>query len=101
MLQDVRRGQPEHSVPLETQRTSRSTAWQKIFALTRRHDTAQRALRTGDRRPVPQRGDDQRQGAPLARRRGTRRPSPQVVGQAAPELELQEARHVRERAPQP
>ena len=63
---DVPRDQPEHSLPLETERTSRSTARQGDFAVTRRHDTAERAHHGGDRRPVPQRGDDQRLGVRLA-----------------------------------
>ena len=72
---DVRRDQPEHSLPLEAERASRSTARQEKSAATRRHDTAERAHHAGDRRPVLQRGDDQRPGAPVARHRGTRRPS--------------------------
>ena len=43
---DVRRDQPEHSVPLETERGS--TAWQEKSALTRRHDTAERAHPASD-----------------------------------------------------
>ena len=64
---DVRRDQPEHSLPLETELASRSAARQEDFAVTRRHDTAVRAHPASDRRPVPQRGD---------RRRGARQPSP-------------------------
>ena len=67
---DVRRDQPQHSLPLETERTAR----QKDFAVIRRRDMAQRAHHAVDQRPMPQRGDDQRLGARLARRRGTRRP---------------------------
>ena len=52
---DVRRDQPEHSLPLETERATSSTARQEDFAVTRRHDTAQRAHHAGVRRPVPQR----------------------------------------------
>ena len=72
MPQDVQRDQPEHSLPLETGRATSSTAGQEDFALTRRHDTAERAHHAGARRPV--------------------------VGPAAPArhaLELQEARQVR------
>ena len=55
----VRRDQPEYSVPLETERATRSTARQEDLALTR-HDAAERAHPACDRRPVPQRGDDNR-----------------------------------------
>ena len=65
----LRRDQPEHSLPLETERTTSSTARQENCCLTRRDDTAQRARHAGDRRPVSQRGDDQRLGARLARGR--------------------------------
>ena len=101
---DVRRDQPEHSLPLETERTSRSTARQEDLAVTRRHDTAERAHPASVRRPVPQRCDDQRPGARVARRGGTRHASPRVVceeGPARHAKELQEAHQVRERAPQP
>ena len=102
---DVRRDQPTHSLPVETEHTTSSTAWQgTLFALTRRRDTAQRAHHAGDRRPVPERGHDPRLGARMARRGGNRRPFRRYLGQAAPAwlaLELQEARQVRERAPQP
>ena len=54
---------PEHPVPLETQRTSSSATRQEDFAVTRRHDTAQRAHHAGVRRPLPQRGDDHELGA--------------------------------------
>ena len=37
---DVRRGQPEHSVPLETEHANNSTAGEEDFAVTRRHDTS-------------------------------------------------------------
>ena len=33
--QNVRRDQPEHSPPPETERTTSSTAWQENFAVTR------------------------------------------------------------------
>ena len=46
VLRDVRRDQPEYSQPLETERTSRSTARQEGFAVN-----------AGVRRLVPQRGD--------------------------------------------
>ena len=52
MLPDVQRDQPEHSPPLETERAASSTARQEDFALTCRHDTAQRAHHAGLRRPV-------------------------------------------------
>ena len=38
---DVRLGQQEHSVPLETEHASRSTARQEECALTRGRDTAE------------------------------------------------------------
>ena len=104
LCRDFRRGQREHSLPLEAQLTSRSTAWQEWCAVFRRHYKAERAHPASDRRPVPQRGDDQRLGARMARRRGTRRPSQPQVREATlawRALELQEARQVRERAPQP
>ena len=68
-------GSTRTPVPLETQHATSSTARQEDFAVTRRRDTAERAHRAGDRRPVPQRGDDQRPGAPVARRRGIQHPS--------------------------
>ena len=52
-------------LPLETELATNSTARQEDFALTRRHDTAERAHHAS------QRGDDQRLSARLARRRGT------------------------------
>ena len=56
-----------------------STARQADFALTRRHDTAERAHPASDRRPVPQRGDDQGPDGRMARRRGHDvRPAPGV-----------------------
>ena len=70
MPQDVRRDQPEHSVPLETERATSSTARQEDSALTRRHDTAERAHHASDRRHEPQRGDGQEPGARMAGRRG-------------------------------
>ena len=92
---DVQRDQPEHSVPLETERATSSTARQEDLALSRRHDTAQRAHHVSVRRPVPQRGDDQRLGGRLARCRRIRRTL------AWHALEVQEARKIRERVPQP
>ena len=71
--------QPEHFLPLETERTTSSTARQEKSVLTRRHDTAERAHHAGDRRPVPECGHDPRLVARLAPRRGTRRPSQEVV----------------------
>ena len=58
-----------------TERATSSTTRQEEFAVTRGHDTVQRAHHASDRRLVPQRGDDQEPGARTARRRGTRRPS--------------------------
>ena len=104
VLRDVRRDQPEHSLSLEAERATSSTARQEDLALTRRHDAAERAHPAGHRRAVPERGDDQIPGARMARRRGTRRASRQVVGQTASPrhaLEPQEARQVLEGAPQP
>ena len=46
----VRWDQPEHSLSLEAQRATSSTAWQEDFAFTRRHDTAERAHHASDRR---------------------------------------------------
>ena len=80
---DVRRDQPEHSVPLQAERATNRDARQENFAVARRHDTAKRAHYAGDRRPVPQRGDNQRLGARMARRTGARRPSWARVGQAS------------------
>ena len=40
---NVRQDQPEHHVPLETEHTSRTTARQEKFGVTRRDDTAERA----------------------------------------------------------
>ena len=100
---DVRRDQPEHPQSLETQRTTSSTARQEYFALTGKHDTAERAHLAGVRRRVHQGGDDQEPGARKARRRVTRRPSQLQLGEAAlawHALELQEARQMRESAPQ-
>ena len=45
---DVRRDQPKHSLPLETELATSSTARQEQFALTRRHDAAERAHHAGD-----------------------------------------------------
>ena len=53
---DVRRDQPEHSLPLESERATSSTARQEYFALTHRHYTAEPGHHAGVRRPVPQRG---------------------------------------------
>ena len=64
--QFVRRDQPEHFVPLEPQRTSRSTAWLEQCDLTRRRDTSERAHPASVRRLVPQRGDDQEPGVRMA-----------------------------------
>ena len=63
---DVRRDQPEHSLPLETERATTSAAQHKWSAVTRRRDTAQRAHHAGVRRPVSQRGDVQKLGAQMA-----------------------------------
>ena len=41
---DVRRDQPEHSLPLETERATSSAAWQRESAVTRRHDTASKHI---------------------------------------------------------
>ena len=101
---DVRRDQPEHSPPLETERTTRSTARQENSAVTVRRDTAERAHHAVVRRLVLQCGDDQRPGARMAPPRGVRRPFQLQLGQAAPAwhaLELQEACQLFERAPQP
>ena len=49
---DVRRDQREHSLRLEAERATSSTAWQEKHAVARRHDTAQRAHHEGDRRAV-------------------------------------------------
>ena len=101
---DVRRDQPEHSLPLEAERATSRDARQEESAVTRRHDTVERAYHEGDRRPVLERGHDPRLGARMARLRGTRRPSRLQLGEAALALhapELQEARQVLERAPQP
>ena len=84
MPKDVQRDQPEHSPLLETERATSSAARQEEFAVTRRHDTGERAHPASDGRLVPQRGDDQELGARMARRRGTRRPSRRVVRHAAP-----------------
>ena len=70
---DVRRDQPEHS-PLEMERATSSGARQEVSAVTRRHDTAERAHPASDRRPVPQCGDDQEPGARTAS------PSPATAG---------------------
>ena len=99
---DVRRDQPEHSLPLEAERATSRDARQENFAVARRHDSIERAHHAGHRRAVSQRGDDQ--SARMARRRGTRRPSRRHLGQTALAWhapELQEARQVLERAPQP
>ena len=101
---DVRWDQPEHSRPLEVECATNKDARQENFAVARRHDAAKRAHYAGDRRPVPQRGDNQRLCARMARRTGARRSSRARVGQAAlwwHALELREARQVLERAPQP
>ena len=52
---DVRRDQPEHSLSLEAECATSSTARQEDLALTRRHDAA---VHAGHRRAVPERGDD-------------------------------------------
>ena len=65
----VRRDQPGHSLPLETERATSSSAWQEMSAVTRRHDAAERAHHAGHRRAVPQCGDDPRPGARMARGR--------------------------------
>ena len=96
---DVRRDQPEHSLSLEAERATSRDARQENFAVARRHDTAKRAHHAGDRRPVPQCGDDQRPGARMAQRRGTRRVSQPKMGPATSAwraLEQQEARQVRD-----
>ena len=77
---DVRREQPEHSLPLETERATSRDARQENFAVARRHDAAERAHHEGDRRAVPQRGGDQRPGARMARRRGDSTPVPASGG---------------------
>ena len=104
MSQAVRRDQPEHSLPLQTERATSRDARQEKSADTCRHDSAQRAHHAGDRRLVPRRDDYQEPGARMARYRGTRSPSRRYLGEGAPvclALELQEARQVRQRAPQP
>ena len=57
-----------NSLPLETKYGTSRDARQENFAVARRHDTAERAHHEGDRRPVPQCGDDQRPGARMALR---------------------------------
>ena len=78
---DIRRGQQEHSALLEAEHTTSNTAWQEDFAVTRRHDTAERARHAGYIRPVPECGNDPRLGARMARRKGTRRASREWVRQ--------------------
>ena len=90
---DVRRDQPEHSLPLETECATSRDARQEKHVIARRHDAAERAHHAGDRRAVPQRGDGQRPGARMARRRGTRRPSLPEMGPAT------SAWHALERSP--
>ena len=105
--QDVRRDQPEHS--LYRRKRSAPAAAQlgrRDFAVTRRHDRAERAHHAVDRRPVPQRGDDWRLGARIARLQmkwTSVRPG-EKLGEAATAwhaLDLREARQVRQSAPQP
>ena len=60
--QTVRWDQPEHSLSMEAERATRGDARQKKHAVARRHDAIERAHHEGDRRPVLQRGDDQRLG---------------------------------------
>ena len=78
LSRDVPRDEPEHSLPQEAERATSRDARQENFAVARRHDSAKRAHYAGDRRPVPQRGHNQR--ARMARRRGTRRPSRAILG---------------------
>ena len=59
---DDRRDRPEHSLPVETERATSSTARQEKSAVTRRHDTAQRVHRQSYRRVVLECGHDQEPG---------------------------------------
>ena len=80
MPQDVRRDQPEHPQPQETERATSSTSRQRRCALTRTRVAllSEHIMRVTD--VLPQHGHDQRLGAPVARRRGTRHPSqPKLV----------------------
>ena len=100
----VRRRRQEHALSLEAERATSRDARQENHADARRHDAAQRAHHESDRRPVPQRCDDQERRARMARRRGTGRPSQPEMGPAAlawHAFEPQEARQVLEGAPQP
>ena len=62
-----------HSTPYRWKRSSPRAAALGRKTLLSPADTAERAHPASDRRPVPQRCDDQEPGARMARRRGTRR----------------------------
>ena len=98
---DVRRDQPEHFVPLETQRVTSRLGRKTVLSLADMTRLSEHTMRVSE---VLCLGDDQEPGARMARRRGTRRPSQLLLGEATlawHALELEDAHQARERSPQP